>query len=270
MTCAPPSRCHTERMISDRKPVGDFDYERGGIGYETQRRADPRIALQIHRALGEAASVLNVGAGAGSYEPSDRYVLAVEPSAGMRARRGLGVVPAINASAQALPFDDDTVDAAMAIFTVHQWAEGLGQGLRELRRVTRGPIIIMTIDGDALAGFWLGEYLPSRIEAERRRFPSINEISALLGGTSLVDPVPIPLDCTDGFVEAFYGRPEALLDPAVRHAQSAWQFVDQPTIEQGLTALAEDLRSGAWDARHGHLRDQPSYTGPLCLLINHP
>jgi SAM-dependent methyltransferase len=258
-------------MISKRCRVGDFDYERGGSGYETQRRADPRIADQIHRALGDAASVLNIGAGAGSYEPSDRYVLAVEPSAAMRARRRLGrVVPAIDASAQALPFDGDTVDAAMAIFTVHQWGEGLGPGLRELRRVTRGPIVIMTIDGDALAGFWLGEYLPVRMDIERRRFPSIDNITALLGGTSMIEPVPIPVDCTDGFVEAFYGHPESLLDPVVRHAQSTWQFLDHATTQEGLDTLAEDLRTGAWDARYGHLRHQSAYAGPLVLLIAQP
>ena len=257
-------------MGSQAGRVGDADYESGGSGYENRRRADPRIADQIHQALGDATSVLNVGAGAGSYEPTDRYVLAVEPSPAMRARRGSGVVPAVDATAQLLPLDDDSVDAATAIFTVHQWGDGLAPGLRELRRVTRGPIVIMTIDGDALAGFWLVEYLPDRTEIERRRFPSIERMRDLLGGSVTVEPVPIPLDCTDGFVEAFYGRPEALLDPTVREAQSTWQFVNQAATQQGLEALATDLRSGAWDARRGHLRHQPTYTGPLVLLIARP
>ncbi|MGH3630114.1 MAG: class I SAM-dependent methyltransferase [Sciscionella sp.] len=251
--------------------VGDFDYERGGVGYDTVRRADPRIAGQIRRALGNAATVLNVGAGAGSYEPADRHVLAVEPSATMRARRrAAGLFPAIDASAAALPFDNDAVDAATAVFTVHQWGKDLDQGLGELRRVARGPVVIMTLDGAALADFWLTDYLPTRLEVERRRFPPIDDIRAQLGGTSVVEPLPIPVDCSDGFVEAFYGRPEALLDPVVRDAQSTWQFVDDATVQAGLTSLAEDLRSGAWDACHGHLRRQPTYTGPLNLVIALP
>jgi SAM-dependent methyltransferase len=196
-----------------RVAAGDTDYESSGQGYERHRRPDPRIGAMIHQHLGAGRSVVNVGAGAGSYEPADRCVLAVEPSGAMRARRSLTeAVPAINAAAEALPFDDASIDAAMAIFTVHQWADP-ARGLAELRRVTRGPVVVMTLDVETPSGFWLGEYLPERLAAEQNRFPPLTAIRTALGGRTEVIPVPIPLDCTDGFLEAFYGRPEALLDP---------------------------------------------------------
>ena len=254
-------------MAARSQPAGDTDYEQSGVGYETVRRADSRIAAQIHAALGDARSVLNVGAGGGSYEPTDRYVLAVEPSAAMRARRhAAGAVPAIDARAEDLPLDDNSVDAAMAVLTLHQWSDP-DRGLAELRRVSRGPVVILTLDGTRLPDFWLGEYLPDRMTVEANRFPSVERIRAALGGTIEVGDVPIPLDCTDGFVEAFYGRPEALLDQAVRSGQSAWQFVDPAATAAGLDRLAEDLRSGAWDRRHGALRTAPTYRGPLVLIV---
>jgi len=252
-------------------PAGDVDYESTGIGYERQRRSDPRIAQAILSALGDASTVVNVGAGAGSYEPTDRYVLAVEPSAAMRARRrAVGATPAIDASAQLLPLDDNAVDAALAVLTVHQWGDALVGGLKEMRRVAGGPVVILTLDGTKLEDFWLNEYLPARARIERQRFPDIESVRRVLGGTCVVESVPIPLDCSDGFVEAFYGRPESLLDPRVRAAQSAWQFLDQKEIDRGLTQLTDDLRSGKWDSRHGHLRETPTYTGPLTLVIAAP
>jgi len=251
-------------------PAGDTDYDHSGAKYETRRRADPQIARRILDAVGDAATVLNVGAGAGSYEPPDRYVLAVEPSAAMRARRqAVGATPAVDASAEAVPLDDDAVDAALAIFTVHQWTD-LAAGLGEMRRVARGPVVIVTLDGAQLGDFWLHEYLPDRLGTVRQRFPAVEDIRRLLGGSSVVEPVPIPLDCSDGFVEAFYGRPEALLDPAVRDAQSGWQFLDEQLTEQGLEQLADDLRTGEWDRRHGHLRGTSAYTGPLNLITAVP
>lgn len=257
----------TQRAV----PAGDVDYESTGIGYEQQRRSDPRIAQAILSALGDASTVVNVGAGAGSYEPTDRYVLAVEPSAAMRARRrAVGAMPAIDASAQSRPLDDNAVDAALAVLTIHQWGDALVGGLQEMRRVASGPVVILTLDGTTLDDFWLNEYLPARAQIERQRFPDIQSIRRELGGTSTINPVPIPLDCSDGFVEAFYGRPESLLDPAVRAAQSAWQFLDQTEIDRGLTQLTDDLRSGSWDSRHGRLRETTTYTGPLALIITAP
>ncbi|ORM38269.1 class I SAM-dependent methyltransferase [Williamsia sp. 1135] len=257
-------------MANSTRRSGDFDYEHVGAIYGRHRRADPRIASRIQYQLAQARSVLNVGAGTGSYEPADRTVLAVEPSPAMRAARPRGAVPTIAASAQRLPFDDDSIDAAMAVLTVHQWGDGLAAGLREVRRVTRGPIVIMTLDVDALADFWLTDYFPSRPATEHARFPDIAELATILGGSHSLDPVPIPNDCTDGFVEAFYARPEAYLDPEIRSTQSTWQFITPTDTETGLTALAADLRSGTWDARYGHLRTQPAYTGPLTLLTANP
>jgi hypothetical protein len=257
-------------MRSGSVVAGDVDYGVHGIGYATQRRADPRIARYIHDALGDARTVLNVGAGAGSYEPDDRYVVAVEPSHAMRRQRGTTHAPAIDATAEALPFDERSFDAAMATVTVHQWRD-LGRGLAELRRVTRGPIAILCFDA-AAAGerLWIAEYLPELIAIMRNRDPAIERITALLGGCSEVIDVPVPIDCTDGFIDAYYARPEALLDPAVRRSQSTWNFIDEAVVARFVDQLTSDLDSGAWDRRFGHLRTQPFLDASLRLIVNHP
>jgi SAM-dependent methyltransferase len=249
--------------------AGDFDYESGGAGYAAHRRTDPRIAAYVHAGLGDAVSVINVGAGAGSYEPASRDVTAVEPSAAMRRQRPAHLAPAVDAVAEALPFADGSFDAAMAMVTIHQWPEP-ERGLRELRRVSRGPVVILTFDGDALDEFWLAEYAPELIEAERQRYPAIDEIRAVLGGVAAVTPVPVPIDCVDGFTEAFYARPERFLDPAVRRSQSAWGFVDEMVAARSVRRLREDLESGAWDGRYGALRSQPEFTGSLRLITAQP
>jgi SAM-dependent methyltransferase len=242
------------------------DYERHGRTYARHRRADPRIAARIDAALGDARTVLNVGAGAGSYEPPDRWVLAVEPSATMRAQRPVGAAPAIAARAEALPFDADALDAAMACVTIHHWAPPEA-GLAELRRVARGPVVIFTFDLDHLPA-WQHEHLREGLELERPRFPSMERIAAALGGRTRVERIPTPGDCHDGFFEAFWRRPEALLDPAVRGAQSMWALLP-PGVEQRIVErLAAALRSGAWDAEHGHLREQESFDGALRLVIS--
>lgn len=246
--------------------AGDFNYEALGPGYGAQRRPDPRIAAFIHEALGGARSVLNVGAGTGSYEPDARYVLAVEPSAAMRAGRPRGTAPVINAVAEALPLDHDSVDAAMAVATVHQWPDLLG-GLSEMRRVSRGPVVIVAFDGDALDHYWLNDYAPDLIAAEKRRYPPIDRIAAHVGAEPRIVPIPIPLDCSDGIIEAFYGRPERLLDPAVRRAQSSWGFIDSAAESRFVAALSADLASGRWDERHGALRTQKAYEGSLRLIV---
>ncbi|MGF7239319.1 MAG: class I SAM-dependent methyltransferase [Frankia sp.] len=244
--------------------AGDFDYETHGVAYASRRRTDPRIAAHVHAALGDARTVLNVGAGAGSYEPSDRYVAAVEPSASMRSQRPPELAPAIDAVAQALPFDDRSFDAAMAIITVHQWSD-VDAGLRELRRVSRGPVVVLSIDAVALGSFWLAEYVPELFAAERRRFPTVEHLVDVLGPAT-VTTVPVPIDCVDGFSEAYYGRPERLLEPAVRSAQSGWAFVDPAATRRGVERLRADLSSGAWDARYGALRAQPEFAGSLRLV----
>jgi hypothetical protein len=246
-------------------PAGDFDYESGGDGYSRRRRTDPRIATMVHAALGDARTVINVGAGAGSYEPTDRYVVAVEPSAAMRSQRPAHLAPAVDATAESLPFDDDAFEAAMAMVTVHQWSHP-DTGLREMRRVSRGPVVVLTFDGDALDRLWLASYVPELMAAERRRYPAIERIRRVLGGTTTVTPVPVPIDCADGFTEAFYARPERFLDPDVRRSQSAWGFVDPEVADRAMARLRSDLDSGAWDRAYGSLRREPEFVGALRLL----
>lgn len=245
---------------------GDVNYDRLGAGYAAQRRPDPRIAAHIHAALGDARTVLNVGAGAGSYEPSDRYVLAVEPSAVMRAQRPQGAALAIEAVAEALPLDDRSVDAVMAVATVHQWPD-MARGLAELRRVSRGPVVVVAFDGPTLQRFWVNDYAPELTAAELRRYPGLEAVVAGLGGDAEVHVIPIPFDCSDGFTGAFYGRPERLLDPAVRRAQSSWGFVAPEVEPRFVETLSADLASGRWDARHGALRTRPTYDGSLRMVV---
>ena len=194
------------------------DYEHHGRSYARHRRADPRIAARIHAALGDARTVVNVGAGAGSYEPDDRWVLAVEPSSTMRAQRSPGAAPAIAASAEALPLDDDCVDAAMACVTVHHWGS-LAAGLAELRRVAREKVVVFTFELEHLPA-WQLEFLHEGLERERARFPALDDIAAALGERTRIERIPTPGDCEDGFFEAFWRRPEALLDPEIRASQS--------------------------------------------------
>jgi SAM-dependent methyltransferase len=249
--------------------AGDADYGVIGRGYTDYRRPDPRIASAIRRRLGDAVSVLNVGAGAGSYEPVDLDVTAVEPSESMRRQRPASLPVAIDATAENLPFADASFDASMATFSVHQWTD-LSAGLRELRRVTRGPVVILSCDPAALDRFWLVDYAPEVISTEARRYPQPTVIAHELGGTTGIIDVPIPLDCTDGFGEAYYGRPEALLDPGARLANSAWSFVDDDVVRRFEHSLSSDLASGAWDARHGALRTQPEFDGSLRLIVSRP
>ena len=250
-------------------PSGDFDYDAHGHDYATIRRPDPRIASLVHSALGDARTVLNVGAGAGSYEPSDRPVVALEPSATMRAQRPPSSPPAVAGSAEQLPFDDKSFDAVMATVTVHQWHE-LDRGLAEIRRVARGPVVILTFDGDALDRFWLAAYAPELIAAERRRYPAIPLLANAIGRSSSVTEVPVPIDCVDGFTEAFYARPEGFLDQRVRAAQSAWGFITPEATQRAVANLRQDLASGRWDQTYAEWRTQPHFNGSLRLITGHP
>ena len=242
------------------------DYEQRGQGYARNRRTDPRIAARIHAALGDARTVLNVGAGAGSYEPEDRWVLAVEPSAAMRAQRPAGAAPALDARAEALPFDDDSFDAAMACVTVHHW-EPASSGLAELRRVARGPVVVFTFELAALPA-WQQEFLREGLVIERPRFPAIDDVARWLGGSTRVERIPTPADCMDGFFEAFWNRPEALLDPQIRAAQSMWTLLEPGVEARIVERLCVALESGEWDAQHGHLRELDSFDGALRLVIS--
>lgn len=249
--------------------AGDADYATISTAYTGYRRPDQRIAAAITAALGDARTVLNVGAGTGSYEPIDRTVTAVEPSAAMRTQRPAHLPVAVDATAEALPFADATFDAAMTTFSVHQWQD-LTTGLREVRRVTRGPVVILTCDPELLDRFWLIDYAPEVIATEARRYPRLPVLADGLGGRVTSSIVPVPLDCTDGFNEAYYGRPEGLLDPNARLSCSAWSFV-APEVHDGFTTdLTRDLETGAWDVRHGVLRHQPTFNGSLVLVVAAP
>jgi SAM-dependent methyltransferase len=244
------------------------DYESHGVGYVRGRLPDPRIAARIDAALGGARTVLNVGAGTGSYEPAWRQVVAVEPSATMRAQRPADAPPAIDAHAEALPLDTDSVDAAMASLTIHHW-QRRAAGLAELRRVARDRVVIFTFELDALPA-WQLDHLAPALAIERPRFGSVDEVAAELGGTVRVESIPTPADCSDGFFEAFWNRPEALLDPEVRAVQSIWELLGPGEEEAIVERLAADLESGRWDDEHGYLRDLATHRGSLRLIISEP
>jgi len=254
---------------SEDGSAGDADYGRIGRDYARFRQPEPKIAAQIVTALGDARTVLNVGAGAGSYEPVDRAVTAVEPSASMRDQRPAHLPRAIDATAESLPFPDRSFDASMTTYSVHQWSD-LRAGLAEMRRVTTGPVLVLSCDPQALDRYWLNDYAPEVIAVEARRYPPIATICEALSGQSEVRHVPIPLDCRDGFNEAYYGRPERLLDAGARQVCSAWSFVSPEVVARFEARLGADLASGDWDRRYGALRSQPSFDGPLRLIIGRP
>jgi hypothetical protein len=252
---------------ADDGSVGDANYTTIGPAYSHYRRPDPQIAAVITAALGAARTVLNVGAGAGSYEPAHLAVTPVEPSASMRAQRPPQLARAIDATAESLPFARDAFDAAMTTFSVHQWKE-LERGLSEMRRVTRGPVAILTCDPTLVDRFWLNVYAPEVMTTEARRYPSLARLAEGLGGAVRVESVPIPLECRDGFNEAYYGRPEALLDPLARQCNSAWSFVDDSVATRFTAELGQDLADGTWDDNFGELRSQPAFHGSLVLVIS--
>jgi SAM-dependent methyltransferase len=245
-------------------------YDTIGTGYTLGRRTEPRIASRLEAALGEARTVLNVGAGTGSYEPTDRWVLAVEPSRVMRSQRRRGAAPALAGAAEHLPFDDDAFDAGMAVLTVHHWQDPRA-GLAELRRVVRGPVVLLTIDPATFGSGWLvEEYVPEVGRVDVEAFPTLDELASWLGGSCRVEEVPVPADCVDGFFEAFWARPEAYLQAEVRQAQSAWHRVGPEVEARAVERLRADLESGAWDERHGHLRTRSEIDAGYRLVVGTP
>ncbi len=229
-------------------------YDSIGLDYARLRRPDPRIAAQIQRALGQARTVLNVGAGSGSYEPADRAVTALEPSAEMIRQRPPGAPPVVQGRAEALPFADDAFDAVMAVLTVHHW-EDQPRGLAELRRVSRGPVVILTYD-PTFRGFWLQDYVPGLIALDEAQMPPLASYGAVLGPVR-VEPVPIPHDCQDGFLAAYWRRPAAYLDPRLRAAMSSFRMLGDVTA--AMARLEADLASGAWHDRYGALLECDSH-----------
>ncbi|QIG54027.1 methyltransferase domain-containing protein [Altererythrobacter sp. BO-6] len=225
-------------------------YDTIGVDYANLRRPDLRIAAQLHAALGDAQSVLNVGAGAGSYEPIDRDVTALEPSAEMIAQRPSGSAPAVQGSAEDLPFADKSFDAAMAVLTIHHWSDQ-AKGLAEMRRVARGPVVLLTFD-PAFRGAWQMEYWPQLVTLDEDQMPPLDFYERHLGPVD-IETVPVPHDCSDGFLYAYWRRPEAYLDPRIRKGSSSfWKLVG---VEAGLEQLAADLRSGDWARENAALLD---------------
>jgi len=253
----------------DDGSAGDADYGRIGPGYASIRQPDPRIEAIVWTALGDARSVINVGAGAGSYEPRDLDVTAVEPSASMRAERPSDRVAAVDATAEHLPFGDQTFDAAMASVTIHQWPDAEA-GLREMRRVARGPVVILTFTPDIPEPWWQPVYVPELFAVEMQRMPQLDRVAAALGGEVEVRVIPVPADCIDGFWQAFFARPERTLDPDVRRATSAWSFVDEAVEERYVRELGDDLASGAWDEKWGRFRELAEFDVGLRLVVARP
>jgi len=240
-------------------------YDRLGLNYAEVRRADPRFEAAIWSALGSAKSVLNIGAGAGSYEPGDREVIAVEPSPVMIAQRRSDAAPTIQGVAESIPLDDESVDATMGVFTMQHW-DDVDRGLAEVLRVTRDRVVLLTLDLDVTAEMWLcRDYLPEIIEHDRRAFPTIAQLEMALPNAR-AETLAVPHDCTDGFCVALWSRPEAHLDPRVRRSSSIWHLLPAAAVDRGLDRLRRDLESGAWDRRRGALRTRPSLDVGLRLV----
>lgn len=243
-------------------------YDSIGHGYSRTRREDPRFRAQIHAALGNARTVVNIGAGAGAYEPTDRHVIAIEPSDVMAAQRSPDLVPAIRASAGNLPLRDRSVDAAMAILSVHHWDEEREAGVRELRRVARGPVVILTYDATISAAMWLmADYLPEVAALDFRIFPSPQQLTEWLGGDVRTDKVPMPRDTPDWQLGSFWAHPERVLDANARAATSGFARMPADVVDRVVSEVSRDLASGLWDGRHGHLRRLDSLDVGLRLVV---
>jgi SAM-dependent methyltransferase len=253
---------HTEGSVMSGAQL----YDTIGTTYTVTRRTEPRIAAQVWAALGDARTVLNVGAGTGSYEPPDRDVTALEPSAVMRAQRPAGAAPCVAASAESLPFADQSFDAAMAFATVHHWQDPIA-GLREMRRVARRVVVFTHDSSDTgwLRRFWLTrDYLPEVADLLVGR-PALPDLARAIGAR--MEPVLIPWDCADGFFEAYWRRPEAYLDENVRRGISVWASVGPDAEQRAVRSLRADLASGRWAERNRDLVDLDAAELGLRLLI---
>ncbi len=228
-------------------------YDAIGHGYRERRRPDPRLAAQIHAALAGCQRVVNVGAGAGSYEPDGLGLVAVEPSRVMIRQRAPEAAPAVRAWAQQLPFRDAAFDASLAVLTIHHWQE-LARGLGELRRVARERVVVLTFDTE-VRGFWLTDYFPEIASIDRQTMPALERVQELLG-EARVEVVPVPADCTDGFLGAYWKRPEVYLDASARAAISVFSMLTD--VDRGLARLRDDLESGAWARRYAELLGRES------------
>ncbi|NKB51061.1 MAG: methyltransferase domain-containing protein [Rhizobiaceae bacterium] len=223
-------------------------YDTIGLNYADLRKPDARIAERIESALGNAKSVLNVGAGAGSYEPANKQITAVEPSAEMIKQRAVSDVAVVQGRAENLPFEDNSFDASMAVLTIHHWSDQQ-KGVEEMRRVTRQKVVFLTYD-PSFRGFWLFDYFPALVTLDEGQMPQMSDYQDWLGPVA-ISQVPIPSDCSDGFLAGYWRRPEAYLDERVRAAMSSFWALDD--LDEGLEKLKSDLDSGEWQKRHGDL-----------------
>jgi SAM-dependent methyltransferase len=245
-------------------------YDEIGCDYATTRREDPRLRDRVLSALGDSGTIVNVGAGTGSYEPRDRYVIAIEPSDVMAAQRPAELVPAIRGSAAPLMLRDNCVDAAMAILTVHHWDDQLEAGVRELRRVARGPVVILTIDADVCADMWLlRDYLPEAAALDRATFPALARLAEWLGGTVEVETILTARDTSDWTLASFWAHPERVLDEAARNATSGFARMDPAVVKRVVAEVDKDLRDGTWDRRYGHLRNLDELDVGMRLVVAH-
>jgi SAM-dependent methyltransferase len=255
----PPASCATT--------LRGIRYEAIGRTYAATRREDPALRARLHAALGEARTVVNVGAGAGSYEPRDRYALAVEPSDVMAAQRPRELAPAIRAQAGELPLRDGAVDAAMAILTVHHWDDQRERGVRELRRVARDRVVVLSYDPAVSGRMWLiADFLPEVGELDARIFPPPERIAEWLGGAR-VEVVPIPRDTPDWMLGSFWAHPERVLDQQARANTSGFARMPHEVVARVVAAVRSDLADGTWDSRHGELRRLDAYDSGLRLVV---
>lgn len=236
-------------------------YDRIGINYTELRKPDARIGKALTDMLGDSRSVLNVGAGSGSYEPADRHVIAVEPSLEMIRKRRMSAAGVVQGVAEQLPFVDACFDASMAILTLHHWPDKAA-GLREMRRVTHGRIVLLTFDPSVRP--WLTDYLPELAALDDVQMPTLSDYARWLGPVRMT-PLPIPHDCSDGFLYAYWRRPHAYLDARVRSGSSSfWALGD---VDAGLQKLQHDLDSGEWECRYADLLAEDEYDAGYRLVV---
>ena len=239
-------------------------YDEIGTGYAGRRRVDPRLAIPLHAALGNARRVLNVGAGTGSYEPSDRRVVALEPSSEMIRQRRAGLAPVIQGQAESMPFATESFDAVMTVLSAHHWSDRQA-GFAELRRVAQRRVVL-TFDPEVHNRMWLMDYLPEIRDLRSASGLTIDEVVNGVGGGT-VTALPVPHDCRDGMTVAFWRRPEAYLDPEVRLGSSSLRELDSKPLERGLAGLDRDLRNGAWARQYGHLLELDAFDCGLRLVV---
>jgi SAM-dependent methyltransferase len=253
------------------RPAAHERYDAIGHGYARYRREDPRLAARIRKALGAARTVVNVGAGTGSYEPSDMHVIAIEPSDVMAGQRPPHRVPAIRASASRLPLLDASVDAAMALLSVHHWDGDREAGVRELRRVAREAVVILTFDPAVSGRMWLlADYLHEVAALDRRVFPSTEDLAVWVGGRVSIETVPIPRDTPDWTLGSYWAHPERVLDPEARAATSGFARMPQAVVDRVVRDVARDLADGTWDRSHNDLRTLAEYDAGLRLIVALP